>query len=92
MTINEYKLKWMKDNGFKTEWCTYRKCLIYEYKGYAWTYEEIKKTSVSIIIKYKLFYDGIITEEQLQKYKKFEKTFREQGVSKAKELLKEFIG
>ena len=91
MTVNEYKIKWMKEHGFTVGYCNYRKCVIYEYKGYAWTYEEIERTSTSVIMKYKMFYDGLITEQKLEQYKKFEKTFREQDVGKMKEMLKKFI-
>lgn len=73
MTIDEYKIKWMKDNGFVLGYCNYRKCTIYEYNGYTWTYQEVKETALSVIIKYKRFYDGLITEKQLNNYKEFEK-------------------
>ncbi|KFX55808.1 hypothetical protein FDC50_15010 [Clostridium botulinum] len=91
MSINEYKVNWMLKNGFKRRICPVRKVLVYCYKGYEWTFEEIKNTSTSVIVKYKLFYDGQITEEKLNKYIEFEKTFREKGVNAAKCLLQGFI-
>lgn len=91
MTIDEYKIKWMISNGFKRDICPVRKVIIYCYKGYQWTLEEIRETSTSVIMKFKLFYDDVITEKQLNKYIEFEKTFREKGVTQAKKLLQEFI-
>ena len=90
MTINQYKRKWMIDNGFKRELCPYRN-IVYNYKGYSWTVKDIENTSMSVIMKYKLFYDGEITEEELDKYIKFEKTFKKKGLRATQVLLDEFI-
>lgn len=59
------KIKWLLDNGFKESLCDYRKVIIYEYKEYSWTNEEIKKVPLSTLMTFKRFYDGEISEKEL---------------------------
>lgn len=60
------KLRWLIDNGFKEDWCSYRKTIIYTYKDYSWTKAEVKEVPLSTLISYKKFYDGEITESELE--------------------------
>ncbi|EHN17059.1 hypothetical protein [Clostridium sporogenes] len=59
------KIKWLLDNGFKEDWCIYRKTIIYTYKGYSWTIKETKEVPLSTLMTYKRFYDGYISEKEL---------------------------
>ncbi|HDK7218102.1 TPA: hypothetical protein PTV45_003573 [Clostridium botulinum] len=59
------KIKWLLDNGFKEDWCSYRKTIIYIYKGYSWTKKETKEVPLSTLMTYKRFYDGEISEKEL---------------------------
>lgn len=60
------KIKWLLDNGFKEDWCDYRKSTIYVYDGYSWTKAEIKEVPLSTLMSYKRFYDGEIGDSELQ--------------------------
>lgn len=59
------KIKWLLDNGFEEDWCSYRKTIIYVYKDYSWTKKEIKEVPLSTLMTYKRFYDGEISESEL---------------------------
>lgn len=59
------KIKWLIDNGFKEDWCSYRKTIVYSYKNYSWTKAEVKEVPLSTLMGYKKFYDNEITESEL---------------------------
>jgi len=62
------KMEWMLHNGFKKSYCGERKEDILSYKDeYSWTYEEILFESLKNIKAYKQWYDGGITENELDK-------------------------
>lgn len=75
MAFLKLKEKWMIDNGFKKGWCSHRHCTTYDYKGYSWTIEDIETTSFAVITRFKKWYDGLITERELEQAKEFCKKY-----------------
>lgn len=67
------KERWLLNNGF-VKMVAPKNTTIYRYKRYDWTKEKIENTPMGLIIKYKMLYDGKITEAEFNKCKtKFDK-------------------
>lgn len=62
--MNE-KIQWLDNNGFKYEQCFIRRIGTWNYKGYSWTLPEINLTSLETMKNFKKFYDGEISEQEL---------------------------
>ncbi|UZP04373.1 hypothetical protein JW813_05030 [Clostridium botulinum] len=84
MDINEFKIRLLLRHGFEEKVCPVRKVIIYCYKGYEWTKEDVKKTSSVLLQTYIKYYDGEITEDRLNKAIEAEKEI----LKKAEELRK----
>lgn len=61
-------VEWMLENGFKKEICMERKKQVLAYKGYSWETTEAQITPLEIVKKYKDWYDGAITESELDNF------------------------
>lgn len=62
------KINWLIKNGFKKEICNHRGITTYTYKGYVWTEFTIKDKPLNIIKRYKDWYDGLLSEDDLNEY------------------------
>lgn len=64
----DIKIEWMLHNGFKKDYCGERKINILSYNDeYSWTYDEIMFEPLKNIKAYKEWYEGKITESELDK-------------------------
>lgn len=64
MITNEFKIKWLLNNGFVEE-KTYNDNIIYKYKDNYLSGIYVKKHTLGLLMQYKDYYDGIIEFNEL---------------------------
>ena len=64
----ESKVQWLLENDFRKDYDTENETDIFIYDGYVWIREQVEDANLSVIKKYKDWYDENITEEELDKF------------------------
>lgn len=70
------KIKIMVKQGFKKYVSRMTNTITFEYKGNIWTLDQVKDISIAIILRYKKWYDGYITNLELQRAIVFDRKYR----------------